>query len=824
MPPRKKQSVKHTSNHTSDTVNRQLETLWGTTQHHYTTAIDYNRKREWISAYYNMQLAALACKHYSSLRGESMEVVNRRTNTKQTKQAHSPSFTLHSPPPLDAHNPVDTLRNLYELMPQYEKKIQKFQRSFGCPRAPKTKTHSSSISETDTTDCSGIRSVDLQGDNAPVYFEDLIGNEPAKQAIEDGLMHPIFLPLLYPNQAKAMLFYGPPGTGKTLLARATAFEINRRDGLCVLFFAPTADQFKGKYVGETEAKIVRLFMCASQQATDKQVELHQDPKKKHTQVKSVIFIDEIDSLARRRDGQTGASAGVVASATNTLLQVMDGIKSYDNVIVLAATNYPWNIDSAVLRRFGQKIYVPLPDEDDIVQLMQLSILRNVKRSLEIKHGSESHTRTITEQFHRWQLLHGIQEEELRVLASEMVGGAKHVGYSPRDIVRLCEHVFKNEARDALYAGTFHRIVLLPQRSNHPTHTQMFEEILQSLKHKHVSSRTFERLTTFLSHAIDVDAPPILSDTSTFPKSITRVSIVPVSSDTAMSSTPPTAYVEWNSLPKDTVATPDATICKTLHVYVEQQQPTQYVLHRSYKVYARNQTHYVPLFFHCNIPMPTNPLSTPIDATTYFSHIHTVVFIYDGRVYQVHNRKQPLTMHNAICIDEQHDALYIDTSVSWLHKCVHTLSEWLPQSPRSKANVSKKTSYAKKETRTQTTEDNASLTTTTTPSSPPPKKTLLPKINTVAQLLMQKFVRTTTQKLIDITTQYRYDYNDAQLLPTQQHEHVDTTIPQKNNNKMQCVHMTYDKQSFIDAFGEVLPSSKRNNVDALNIYHCTGKEP
>ena len=777
------------SRKTKTTAHHHTEVLWTTTQSHYTTALEYHRKHEWISAYYNMQLAALACKHYCSLCGISVEMHS------QGKAQSTAPYTLHSPPPLDMHHPVDTLHHLYALMPHYERKIHKFQRAFGCPRAPKSK---SSAQDTTTTDCSNISSVDLQADESPVYFEDLIGNEQAKQAIEDGLMHPIFLPSLYPNQAKAMLFYGPPGTGKTLLARATAFELNRREALRVLFFAPTADQFKGKYVGETEEKIVQLFHCASQQATDKQNELHSDPKTKHTTVKSVIFIDEVDSLARRRDGQTGASAGVVASATNTLLQVMDGIQSYDNVIVLAATNYPWNIDNAVLRRFGQKIFVPLPGEDDIVQLMQQSILQHVKRSLQIAPGSETHKRSIKEQFHRWQLLHGIQEDELRVLASAMCGDTTTVGYSPRDIVRLCDHVFKTEASEALYTGMFHQVTLLSSRKTHSNHTHMLEEILQSLKSKHVSSHTFTRLTELLSYAIDVDTPPVLSDTSTFPKSITRTPLL------LEHSTQKTEYVEWNLLPKDTIAPPDPSLCKTLHLYIEQQNPLQYLLHRSYKVHARNQNHYVPVFFHGHFPKPNR--DPPKDAQSYFKHIHHLVFIYDGRVYEVHQRQQPLALQMALCMDEQKDVLFIDTSASWLRQCVDKLSTMVPHSPRTKPTPKHKALNGSKDV------DTGTHTNTENISTPSPTQNKL-NINRVAQLLMRKFVYKTTSTLKDITTLYTYDYADA---------FVSSTNTKTKN--LQCVHLTYNRQSFLDAFATVLPSARLSNVKALNVYHRTGKEP
>ena len=476
-------------------------------------------------------------------------------------------------------------------------------------------------------------------------------------------------------------------------------------------------------------------------------------------------------MARRRDGQTGASAGVVASAAKTLLQVMDGIQSYDNVIVLAATNYPWNIDSAVLRRFGQKIYVPLPTEDDIVLLLQQSVVQQVKRSLQITR--ETHKRSIREQFLRWQLLHGIQEKQLRVLASEMVGSTKDVGYSPRDLVRLCESVYKSEASEALHTGTFHHITPIPKRLAHASHSQSLEDILQSLKHKHVSTATFERLCAYMSHAIDTDAPPATSDDNTFPKTITHTLIADPSNTTT--------YTERSLLPKhNNNVSIDAQITRTMHLYVNREQTTDILLHRSFKVHARHQTHYVPFFLLGSLPANSKRI---------LQHIHRVVFLYDGRVYHIHQPKHSLALHESMWLKPQQHPIVIDTSTTWLQQCVQNLSAFAPSSPRTT------TPYAP--------------TTTDKPTSP-----VSPKVTTVAKLLVKQFVKMTTGSSVqDITTSERYEYDKQCSSSANQTKHT-----------MQCVHTTYSIQSFVDAFGEVLPSAKMVNVKALETYHRTGKEP
>ena len=94
-----------------------------------------------------------------------------------------------------------------------------------------------------------------------------------------------------------------------------------------------------KWYGEAESRMSLIFEAAQAMGS------------------CIIFIDEIDSLARSRDSDD--SSGTAASATNTLLQMMDGFSDLPNVIVMAATNYPWQLDAAILSRFQEKIYVHL---------------------------------------------------------------------------------------------------------------------------------------------------------------------------------------------------------------------------------------------------------------------------------------------------------------------------------------------------------------------------------------------------------------------------------------------------------------------------------
>jgi SpoVK/Ycf46/Vps4 family AAA+-type ATPase len=183
-------------------------------------------------------------------------------------------------------------------------------------------------------------------------FDDIAGQEETKENIKRSYIYPYKFPELFPTKSKGIMFYGPPGTGKTLLAKAATAEIPG-----AAFFAPTPGEMRGKYEGETEKNIARVFECADQIIGKPMLVKAGEEKSKEKRYRvAVIFIDEFDSLAGLRGDDPGMSRSV-----NALLQGMDGIKSSPNVSVIAATNFPWKIDDAVLRRFSAKIFIDLPN-------------------------------------------------------------------------------------------------------------------------------------------------------------------------------------------------------------------------------------------------------------------------------------------------------------------------------------------------------------------------------------------------------------------------------------------------------------------------------
>jgi SpoVK/Ycf46/Vps4 family AAA+-type ATPase len=217
-------------------------------------------------------------------------------------------------------------------------------------------------------------------------FADVIGAAKEKELITTALIKPLVYPNLFTKAAKGVLLYGPPGTGKTFIVKALQKELSLRypEAAEILFFPLTGADLKGKYVGETEKKIVEAYRCAAKWAcqkttldTDKLDEEERkrealtDPAEKFKkQYVSIIFIDEFDSIGRDRSQD---ETGMMANSVNTLLQMMDGVTRYENVVTVAATNYPWELDAALLRRFNEHIYFRPPRFEDVKKLIDFEM-------------------------------------------------------------------------------------------------------------------------------------------------------------------------------------------------------------------------------------------------------------------------------------------------------------------------------------------------------------------------------------------------------------------------------------------------------------------
>ncbi|MBQ1518586.1 MAG: ATP-dependent zinc metalloprotease FtsH, partial [Ruminococcus sp.] len=185
--------------------------------------------------------------------------------------------------------------------------------------------------------------------NAKIYvkaqtgktFADVAGQDEAKEALEeivDFLHDPDKYAEIGANLPKGALLVGPPGTGKTLLAQAVAGEAE------VPFFSISGSEFVEMFVGMGAAKVRDLFSQAVEKAP------------------CIVFIDEIDTIGKKRDGQIGGN-DEREQTLNQLLTEMDGFDGKKGVVILAATNRPESLDPALLRpgRFDRRIPVELPD-------------------------------------------------------------------------------------------------------------------------------------------------------------------------------------------------------------------------------------------------------------------------------------------------------------------------------------------------------------------------------------------------------------------------------------------------------------------------------
>ncbi|KAH6905822.1 katanin p60 ATPase domain-containing protein [Coprinopsis sp. MPI-PUGE-AT-0042] len=170
-----------------------------------------------------------------------------------------------------------------------------------------------------------------------VSWDDVAGLESAKASLKEAVILPIKFPHLFTGKRtpwKGILLYGPPGTGKSYLAKAVATEAKST------FFSVSSSDLVSKWQGDSERLVKQLFQMAREQKP------------------SIIFVDEIDSLTGQRN--ESESEGSRRIKTEFLVQ-MNGVGNDDTgVLVLGATNIPWQLDNAIKRRFEKRIYIPLP--------------------------------------------------------------------------------------------------------------------------------------------------------------------------------------------------------------------------------------------------------------------------------------------------------------------------------------------------------------------------------------------------------------------------------------------------------------------------------
>ncbi|MBM2851457.1 MAG: ATPase [Candidatus Nitrosotenuis sp.] len=189
-----------------------------------------------------------------------------------------------------------------------------------------------------------------------------------REMVELPMRHPELFEKLGIEAPKGVLLYGPPGTGKTLLAKAVAGETNAH------FTSISGPEIFGKYYGESEERLRDVFKQAEENTP------------------SIIFIDEIDSIAPKRDEVSGE---VEKRIVSQLLTLMDGMKARGKVVVIAATNRPDSIDPALRRpgRFDREIEIGIPDEEGRLEILNIHTRGmpveekvNLKQIARVTHG------------------------------------------------------------------------------------------------------------------------------------------------------------------------------------------------------------------------------------------------------------------------------------------------------------------------------------------------------------------------------------------------------------------------------------------------------
>lgn len=192
----------------------------------------------------------------------------------------------------------------------------------------------------------------LVGERPDVTFDDIAGMEDAKRVIDEMVLYP----MKSPEKARALglepgggvLLFGPPGTGKTMLGKAIAGALD-----APFYYASGAD-LRSKWYGESEQRLSRLLNAAKAQPV------------------AVVFLDEIESLLPKRGGAHAADNRVVTQ----FLSDLGGFKGNPNLLlVLGATNKPWDIDEAVFRtgRFDEKVYIGPPDLPARKKILEMNL-------------------------------------------------------------------------------------------------------------------------------------------------------------------------------------------------------------------------------------------------------------------------------------------------------------------------------------------------------------------------------------------------------------------------------------------------------------------
>lgn len=333
--------------------------------------------------------------------------------------------------------------------------------------------------------------------NAKVYveaqtgktFEDVAGQDEAKESlteIVDFLHNPKKYEQIGASMPKGALLVGPPGTGKTLLAKAVAGEAK------VPFFSISGSEFVEMFVGMGAAKVRDLFKQAQEKAP------------------CIVFIDEIDTIGKKRDGGGMGGNDEREQTLNQLLSEMDGFDGKKGVVILAATNRPESLDKALLRpgRFDRRVPVELPDlrgREEIlkvhakeVKMDQKVDFNGIARATAGASGAEL-ANIINEaalravRFGRHKATQADLEESVEVIIAGYQRKAAVISPREKKIVAYHEIGHALVAAKQTESAPVHKITIIPRTSGALGYTMQVEEDERVLMSK---EEAFNKIATF----------------------------------------------------------------------------------------------------------------------------------------------------------------------------------------------------------------------------------------------------------------------------------------------------------------------------------------
>jgi len=257
---------------------------------------------------------------------------------------------------------IESLLKLVQLYPEYSLNKVYIQRAIAYQERIKALQGAVAPveSQNEARDVEGAKSTEggkssyeelILAEKPNVKWEEVVGLDNAKKAVKEAIVYPVQRPDLFPlGWPRGILLFGPPGCGKTLLAAAVATEIDAG------FLSIDAASIMSKWLGEAEQNVAKLFGSVRKSA--------QEGKP------AIVFIDELDSLLGKHSSEVGGEVRV----RNQFLKEMDGIVDKGknlHIYVIGATNKPWDLDWAFIRRFQKRILVPLPDHHTRLMMFKL---------------------------------------------------------------------------------------------------------------------------------------------------------------------------------------------------------------------------------------------------------------------------------------------------------------------------------------------------------------------------------------------------------------------------------------------------------------------